>query len=268
MENFLAINHPHYGHISVSYYTDNCQLQVNRLVLKRKIVGEYLFTSVHTISSNSGYYGSEIDFEYDDYYCRNNYKYQYKMEFRYDYTEEGVEHSDLVHTATVNVDSFFDVLVVCDGVEAWYTPLNVSAVNPTTIRPYSMNTPLNAKKPSYFTNGVVNYEEGSCTGVFLKMAGPENNITFDTSYNWKYRKDFKNFITLGNAKVIKTVSGEVWLVGIKTDSITDTSLFDNAEIEGARQLEFGWFEVGEITNESDLYENGLINVPREYWNGV
>ena len=60
----------------------------------------------------------------------------------------------------------------------------------------------------------------------------------------------------------------MWLVGLKTDSITDVSLFDNAEIEGARQLEFGWLEVGDVDSEADMYENNLINVPSGYWSGV
>ena len=60
----------------------------------------------------------------------------------------------------------------------------------------------------------------------------------------------------------------MWLVGIKTDNISDTSLFSDAEIEGARQLEFGWIEIGDVESEADLYENGFIDVPSDYWSGV
>ena len=148
--------------------------------------------------------------------------------------------------------------------------LNVSAINPTTIAPYAMNTPIYARKPSLYKFSSLNYEEGNCTGIFLDMvdlSGNETNIQFVTDHNWQYRKSFKNWLTLGNAKFIKSVSGEMWLVGIKSDSVTDNSLFSNAEIEGARQIEFGWVEVGEADNEEDLYENGLINVPMEFWSG-
>ena len=251
-------NHPHYGYISVTshYIPDGTITLLSYVIIKRKIVGENLFTSVYQKRVNTD---EDLDFTFKDRLCRNNYTYQYQVEYR---SVAGVEY-----TRTATVKSEFDVLVVCDANAIWKTPLNVSAIGLTTVKPFAINTPIYAKKPSYYSNTATNYEEGTCTGIFIKMTGPENKITFDTDHNWKYRKDFKNFITQGNAKVIKSVSGEMWLVGIKSDSITDNSLFANAEIEGARQLEFGWLEIGDVDSEQDLYENGLINVYKQFWSG-
>lgn len=256
--NLTCTNHPHYGYITVETSTQDTYSGVSTLIIKRKIRDEFLFTSVYMKNISSA---SDLTVTFNDFLCRNDYEYQYKVEYRN-------AQNGIIDSQTFNVQSYFDVLVICDGEEIWYTPLNVSAINTTTIKPYAVNTPIYSKKPSYYSYTETNYEEGTCTGIFLKMVGPENKITFDTSHNWKYRKDFKNFITLGNAKVIKSVSGEAWLVGIKSDAISDNSLFQNAEIEGARQLEFGWLEIGDFESESDLYENGLINVTEDYWSGV
>ena len=253
-----GVNHPHYGYISLTSTGDPSYTSVTRLVLKRKILSESKFTSVYTRTVSSV---SRLNFSFNDYYCRNGYEYQYKLTYLN-------EQDNIVDEKVFNIVSSFDVLVVCDKDEIWYTPLNVSAINPTTIKPFAINSPILSRKPSYYSVTAINYEEGTCKGVFLRMTGPENDITFETEHNWKYRKDFKNWLTLGNAKVIKSVSGEMWLVGLKTDSITDVSLFDNAEIEGARQLEFGWLEVGDVDSEADMYENNLINVPSGYWSGV
>lgn len=260
-----CVNHPHYGYITITtsavqpdppvlppLYSD-----VTQVTIKRKISDEFLFLSVYTKTISSL---EDLEITFNDPYCRNNYDYLYKVEYR---NAQG----GIVEEQTTTVKSVFDVLVVADADTIWYTPLNVSAINPTRIKPYAINTPVYASKPSYYCYTALNYEEGTCTGIFLEMVGQENHIQFETSHNWKYRKSFKDFITIGNAKIIKSVSGEMWLVGIKTDSITDNSLFSNAEIEGARQLEFGWIEIGDVDNESDLYENGLINVPEEFWSG-
>ena len=267
-----CVNHMHYGYITVMTNADipdppdvdpndppipPLYSDVVAVVIKRKIKDEFLFESIYMKQISVP---SDFDITFNDPYCRNNYEYQYKVEY---INEEG----GTVDSTTYNIKSVFDLLVIADANEIWYTPLNVSAINPTRIKPFAMNTPIYAKKPSMYYYNALNYEEGSCTGIFLKMIGDEDNIQFDTSYNWKYRKQFKDFITKGNAKIIKSVSGEIWMVGIKTDSITDNSLFSNAEIEGARQIEFGWVEVGEVDNEKDLYDNGLINVPEEYWSG-
>lgn len=267
-----CVNHMHYGYITVMTNADipdppdvdpndppipPLYSDVVAVVIKRKIKDEFLFESIYM---KQILVPADFDITFNDPYCRNNYEYQYKVEY---INEEG----GTVDSTTYNIKSIFDLLVIADANEIWYTPLNVSAINPTRIKPFAMNTPIFAKKPSLYYYNALNYEEGSCTGIFLKMTGDEDNIQFDTSENWKYRKQFKDFITKGNAKIIKSVSGEMWMVGIKTDSITDNSLFSNAEIEGARQIEFGWVEVGEVDNEKDLYDNGLINVPEEYWSG-
>lgn len=256
--NISCTNHQHYGYITVATSPIGTPSGVARVVLKRKISTEYGWISVYTKEVSSV---ADLTFTFDDYLCRNKYTYNYKVEYRNSV-------GNIMDSTTVNVNSFFDVLVICDSQETWYTPLNCAAINFNTVRPYVINTPLFAKKPSYYSPSEQNYEEGNCTGIFLKMTGPEDKIVFETDHNWKYRKDFKNFITLGNAKVIKSVSGEMWLVGIKTDTISDASLFQDAEIDGARQLEFGWIEIGDVDSEEDLYENGIINVPSTYWSGV
>lgn len=258
MINLVCTNHPHYGYITVSTSPSGTYSGVSTVIIKRKIKDEYLFTSVFMKSVSASY---DLTFDFNDYYCRNGYEYQYKVEYRN-------ANNVILDSQTFNVTSKFDVLVICDSDEIWHTPLNCAAINFNTVAPYVVNTPLFTRKPSYYSPSQINYDEGSCTGVFLQMTGPEDKIVFETTHNWKYRKNFKNFLTYGNAKIIKSTSGEMWLVGIKTDTISDSSLFSDAEIEGARQIEFGWIEIGDIESEADLYENGLINVTEDYWSGV
>ena len=257
--NVTCTNYPHDGYITVSTNPDTTYTGVGIVLIQHKIKSELLFTSVHMEYVNSQ---NELAITFDDYLCRNNCVYEVRVSFL-------SLTGPTIASETVEVTSKFDVLVLTDGTDAWRTPLNVSAINTTLIRPYVMNAPLYASKPSYYVCGNYDYEEGTCKGIFLKMVQEENGcVTFDTNNNWKYRKEFKNFLLIPCAKLIKCVSGEMWLVGIKTDAITDSSLFENAEIDGARQIESGWFEVGDVDSEADLYSNTIINVVPALWGGV
>ena len=228
-----------------------------QVTVSGSIQSDILFTSLYTKAVSST---SDLSFNYNDYLCRNNVTYQYKVVYL---NEEG----NIVDEQFVNIKSYFDILLVFDRYAKWQTPLNCSAINTTRIKPYAINTPVYSQKPSQYSVTAINYETGTCRGIFLEMTGPEDNITFETENNWRYRKNLKDFLTQGNAKIIKSVSGEAWIVGINSDSISDTSLFGQAEIDGARQIEFGWTEIGDIESEADLYENGFIDVPLEYRSG-
>ena len=263
-------NHKHAGYISVHA---ECQHSTQpyspmfAIIVKRKRSDEFTYTTVCVGTNIVGENKEELNFI--DPYCRNGYTYQYRIEFcGMKVIDPTGERYVATHTEETNVYSEFDGLVIADSEEVWFTPLNVAPINTTRIKPYVINTPMYAKKPSYYNYTATNYKEGTCTGIFVQINCTENGTVLNTSHNWQYRDRFEEFLTLGNAKVIKSVNGEMWLVGIKTDSITDTSLFSNADIEGARQIEFGWLEIGDVTSEEDLYESGLINVPEEYWSGV
>ena len=254
--NLTCTNCPHDGYIEVSTNPDTEYPGVGLILIRHKIKSELLFTSVYMKYTESE---DDLTFTFNDILCRNNCTYQIEVHFC---SVTGIT----LDSAVAEVKSNFDVLVVADGIDYWKTPLNVSAINTTLIRPYVMNTPLYAPKPSYYVCTNNSYEEGTCKGIFLKMVKQENGcVEFETQNNWQYRKQLKEFLLMGNSKLIKCVTGDMWLVGIKTDSITDNSLFENAEIEGARQIEFGWFEIGDPDSEEDLYNNGLINVVRRFW---
>lgn len=278
-----CVNHQHYGYITVSTSAvvpepeppvgetptllgadpepdpepEPTYEDVTRILIKRRMVGGTKYQSVFTQEVSSL---EDLNVTFNDFGCRNNYEYFYVVQY-FD------EYDQALYSQTYTVKSYFDCMVLADGDKVYYTPMNFAAINPTRIKPYVMNTPLYSTKPSYYCNTMTNYEEATCQGTFLKATGDENHIQFDTTHNWEYRKEIKDWLTIGNAKLLKNVTGEMWIIAIKTDSISDTSLFSQAEVEGARLLEFGWFEVGEADSESDLYDNNLINVPSEYWSG-
>ena len=260
--NLLCTNHPHYGYITVSTSPDGSVASgVTTLRISRKVSSEYSFIAVYTKSISTA---SDLELSYDDYLCRNNVTYQYRVEYLHD----NGDTFSVLDSEVYNIKSTFDILILKDKYNAYYTALNAYPVTFNTVKQYAVNTPILAKKPSYYSFANTCYQEGNCQGTWLKMIGEENDITFETEQNWKWRKEVTEFLCEGNPKLLKSVSGEMWIVGIKTDTISDSSLFSSAEIDGARLLEFGWIEIGDVDSEEDLNEAELISVPRKYWCSV
>lgn len=246
-------NIQHLGVVKVSTAisgTETDITQVTKVIIKRKIASEFLFLTVYQKNIADV---SELSIEMNDALCRNNTEYEYRVEYKND-TDVTVDY------ATQRVVSKFNCLVLLDKDKVYTCPLNCSAIGFNTIKPYVVNAPLHSVKPSYYCNTIINYDEGTCKGTFVDIDDTGNNIEFVYENNWKYRKNFKNWLMEGNAKVIKSVSGEMWLVGIKTDTISDSSLFSDAEIDGARLIEFGWVEIGDVDSENDLYDNDIIEL--------
>ena len=270
--NFVVRNMPHRGIVQLyaSVYDDGQTIDTVRMVrIKRREENSQSYITIAIGGHWNQHPVREFVLEHNDFLCRNDTNYVYVAEW-YPLSTNSNEQSP-IHTEEVTIKSEFNLLVISDFNNTYRTPLNVSAINTTLIRPYSTNVPIYTQKPSYYCNTAVSYEEGTCKGIWLQMFDCQDPSAWEGNFrlaeNYKYRRQFKDWLVKGNAKIIKNIMGEMWMVGIKTDSISDNSLFDSAEIEGARQIEFGWFEVGDPENEKDLYYNGLINVSSDDWSG-
>jgi len=232
---------------------------VKSVLVKRKING--IPGGWMTIFTKSIAIDADLVFTAKDTYARSGETYLYEMEY-YD------ADNNLINTVSNTVESISDCIVICDSEDYYFTPLNIGSIDTNRIKPYAMNAPYNATKPSYYCNSTINYEEGSCIGIFLDIEGTDYDFDFVTKNNYKYRNDFKNWLTNGKAKFLKNVYGEVWIIAVKTDSISDKGMMSNSQAEGARTISFDWFETGEADSEKDMYDLGLSNIESSYWSGV
>lgn len=228
---------------------------VKTVLLKRKIDGKNggwftIYTKPISIDADLLIKGKDI-------YVGAGHTYLYELEY-YD------TDNNLLTTISNTVECKFDCVVLCDKENYYYTELETGSADTNTIKPFALNSPLNSRKPSFFYNSIINYEEGNCEGIWLDTDGSE--LLFKNNY--LYRRQFKNWLTNGKAKVLKNFLGETWLIGVKTDTISDKSFISNKQVEGARKISFDWAECGEINSESDMYDLGLIDIESTYWSGV
>jgi hypothetical protein len=71
------------------------------------------------------------------------------------------------------------------------------------------------------------------------------------------RNELEQFLTNKRAKIIKDWNGNMWLVMIMSN--VSCSFNDNYGM-GMVSFSADWLEVGDPTNQQDLYNVGLINV--------
>lgn len=121
---------------------------------------------------------------------------------------------------------------------------------------------LYSRYPKAIYNSCANYETGTVQGYFCKY--DVNKGTFYPEDSVRYRKEFVDFLTNGNPKILKLSDGRIWLVNIDENTISDTE--DGHLLH--RKTSFGFFESGDYRNEQDLYEANLIDVAAKYWSYI
>ena len=117
--------------------------------------------------------------------------------------------------------------------------------------------PLGRKYPIVISNGLLSYDTGSISGTILNDDFENTGIIDSAKTNEKKRK-IKDFLANKKPKILRDWTGQSWLC-IATDDVQ----ISYAEGSGLRvpNVTFTWTEIGDINNQQDLYNNGVINTP-------
>ena len=173
---------------------------------------------------------SDLDFNYSD-ICN-------KSKMNYTYTVQLVSSSSVLEYQEYNVQSWFDGLFIGNYVNQYVAPLNCNtAYKQNTESSYV--TTLAARTPYKVSNSNANYATGTSSAMFLELDSNNNPIPDITG---EYTKEVVAFLTDGSEKILKTSSGEIWLVAVDKDVEIDP----NDNYEGARMLSFDWTEVNDV----------------------
>lgn len=163
-----------------------------------------------------------------------------------------------------HVDIKTQCLMIADKSEVWCTNITDNYFDNTSVVPNSVITTMYDRYPTIISNSEANYEEITVNAQFFPT--DEDGCTIDLDDDKKrieYNKRAKLFLRNKKVKILKSMDGNVYLVYIhQPPSDTATDNYQN------RKLSFGAVEVGDINNEEDLWEAGLISesVTEEWWN--
>lgn len=120
----------------------------------------------------------------------------------------------------------------------------------------SFYTPYGRRYPIIGKNSIQNYRQDTYTALLLSdttIYGNSSNI--DRRAEVMLRKEFNEWLTNGEAKIIKTNNGDIILVFV-VDSIGNTYYKELGN--GIASTQFNWVEIGGI-NETDMYNCGMLN---------
>ncbi|GLB26635.1 hypothetical protein LXJ15735_28760 [Lacrimispora xylanolytica] len=147
------------------------------------------------------------------------------------------------------VESKFDSYFICEK-DISYPMVLDTAFNRKMIHRTSLVELQGRAKPIIIKGGKINYFTGdiSCTFIELK------NGLWQKSTSWKYRNTVYDFLTNGNTKILKDFLGNIYMVGVTSDEITEES--DYYEHVTTK---FSVAECGDAYSNGDLFDNGFID---------
>ena len=232
------------------------QLPITSLLVKRRDVGDVSGKWL-TLYSTPITQASDMDFTFIDFLNQYGKTYQYALVPVLAQDQSGVVvQIEGGYTVSDNVDSIFDGVYIADQTNVERVKAGAGYGNIDMNQGVGSITPIGSKYPIVITNSQNQYHNGSVRGTIVPNDFYSNgNLSRIDMVN--KRDELEQFLTNKRAKIIKDWNGKMWLVMIMSNVACS---FDDNYGMGMVSFSADWLEVGDPTNQQDLYNAGLINV--------
>lgn len=220
------------------------------LRIKRRLKNTYEWITLFELSPSTDDQG--WSFVRYDKTARSNHTYDYAVVP----VKAGIEGNLNI----VSVDSDFDGIWIIDpsedyeGIRSYKTIAEYDNVVKRN-KPVGVIETLGSTYPFTVSNGIVNYDSGTVTGVFMPANCDDCEVFTDD--NPMYRDQLFKFLTNGNEKLLKEGDGRAWLVHI-SGAAGESALLGTCVDEVAK-VAVDWVENGDVDSGYDLYNNGFID---------
>lgn len=232
------------------------QLPITSLLVKRRDVADVSgkWLTLYSIPITQA---SDMDFTFIDFLNQYGKTYQYALVPVLAQDQSGVVvQIEGGYTVSDNVDSIFDGVYIADQTNVERVKAGVGYGNIDMNQGVGSITPIGSKYPIVITNSQNQYHNGSIRGTIVPNDFYSNgNLSRIDMVN--KRDELEQFLTNKRAKIIKDWNGKMWLVMIMSNVACS---FDDNYGMGMVSFSADWLEVGDPTNQQDLYNAGLINV--------
>lgn len=239
----------------------------NKILIKKREADIYenIGDGWITIGEVSITQADDLQFTVSDYTCKNNTTYEYVLIPTLSQIQGGlevqVETSVSSDSTILSVLSQFNKIYICtvDNAESIYAGATYDNMN--TERLIGVHQALGNQYPIVVANSIIDYHTGGVSGTILNKYYGRNDPTtntiapLDRQQIIEARKEFDDFITQGVPMILKDWNGNIWLV-----MITDSPSYSwaNEWGMGLGTLSFSWTEIGDVNNQSDLQQAGMI----------
>lgn len=213
--------------------------QVSAIRIKRREKGSYNWLTLYEIPINAP---ADFEFERRDMYARSGVEYEYAVVP----IMNGAEGSFDINT----ILSEFSGMFIVEKERAYHTDFEVEIPNTQRNQQVSTIKTLGRKYPYHVKNALMDYESGTAKGFFVDC-----DTEIKVKEGSRYRKEFKDFLTNGSPKILKTDDGRIWLVAIIGNPTDAQNGHKDFVITS-----FQWEETGDYESSTDLYNANLTDV--------
>lgn len=155
---------------------------------------------------------------------------------------------------TNEILSQFDGVFICDFDTIYRFYAGVEYGSSSRVQKVGVFEPMGRVTPIVVSNALINYETGSVQGTVLPSDyGTTGNAQPVAMV--QERKQLLDFLTNKNAKILKDWWGNAWLmVVIDSPGIS----YKSGSGMGIADVTFNYVTIGDPTNQTDLYNSGII----------
>ena len=222
--------------------------KLQSMQLKRREVGTSEWTSL------AGYLITDLNnlnFAFADYFARGrDTKYEYSVTY---VLKDGTE---LPYISASTVSNFYGA-VISDGAISYHIFLDPKITSVTRKRESNVVTTLNSKYPYVFFGSESNYDSGTFSGTVIKRIDCDN---WDIAHSYQYREDYVDWLTNGQAKILKIEDGREWLM-----TVSDEVTIDNEDHPDKVNISFNFVQTGNYNDTDDLADSGLTSFDEQQY---
>ena len=217
--------------------------QISAIKIKRRVQGEFNWLTLTTIPINSV---EDLTFAFND----NLNQYGVTYDYAFVPIIEGVEGNYIINS----VLSQFNGVFIGDAQSIYKFLYEVEYGNNARNQQVGVFQVLGKQYPVLVANGALSYESGSVTATILNDDFQQTGV-IDRVAITQQKDALKDYLTNRKAKILKDFNGNVWLCIVNSNiGVTYKSNFGM----GIPVINFEWTEIGDATNQQDLYNNGIL----------
>lgn len=211
---------------------------VDKIKIKKRFKGDFTWKTIYEKEIHSS---EDFIIDFYDYYEPSHKE----IEYAYVAVVSNVD----IDPISVSVYSEFDNYFICNKDVSY--PMMLDVENTLTYNRESKTIVSPGRKyPYVINNGIARYYSGTMNVTFIELKDCE----FDIENGWKYRNQIDEWLANGEAKILKSFEGDMWMV-----NIVGNIPRNNHEHYQYISHQIEWVECGDPNKVGDLYDHGFIN---------
>lgn len=215
---------------------------VSSIRIKRREQGEHKWIVLNDIPININ---DDFAFEYIDRYAQGNTEYDYSLVPVMSGIEGNVNKN--------SIRSEFKNYFILDKDISYPIIANTNLATQLN-KNVGVITTLGKKYPFVISNGQSQYITGSFKFALLPPINCNSSYDIELEGNYKYTKQFDDWIMNGKPKILKDWTGKIYMINVTNSVPIDYAIYQLPSYE----VQFA--EIGNVLDQDDMYNNNFINV--------